>query len=176
MGLGPSLWSLVMESSLVGTSGPSTEPWETVQKAVDSQYFPTDFLFHIEYLSCERLLVKHSRNCWTLKQGVFLTHTHVQWEPHKVLWWSLLLKILYFRKALGSQQTERKEQTSPFPFPSHIHSLSHCQHLPSFGSFVQIHKPLWTLHQHPAPTVCTTVHSGVGHSMGLHKQMTCIHY
>ena len=99
------------------------------------------------------------KGSWSNTQGIvelwnrefFLTHTHVQWEPHKVLWWSLLLKILYFRKALASQQTERKEQTSPFPFPSHIHSLSHCQHLPSFDSFVQIDKPLghFISTQHP---------------------------
>lgn len=160
----------------VGTYGPSTEPWGALStEAMDSQYFPTDSLFPCR-ISFTWKALDHSRNCWTLKWGDFFTHTHVQWEPDKVHWWSLLLTILYFREALGSQQTERKEQTSPFPFPSHIPSLSRCQPLPSFGTFVQIDKRLWTLHQHPEPIVCTAVHSGVGHSMGLHKHTTHIHY
>ena len=160
----------------VGTYGPSIEPWGTLStEAMDSQYFPTDSLFPYK-ISFTWKALDHSRNCWTLKWGDFFnTHTCPMRARQSTLV-KFMLTILYFREAFSSQQTERKEQTSPFPFPSHIPSLSHCQPLPSFGTFVQIDKPLWTLHQHPEPIVCTAVHSGVGHSMGWHKHMTHIRY
>lgn len=131
--------------------------------------------FHIEYLSRERLLI--TQGIVELWNGEIFFNTHTcPMRARQSTLVKFMLTILYFREAFSSQQTERKEQTSPFPFPSHIPSLSHCQPLPSFGTFVQIDKPLWTLHQHPEPIVCTAVHSGVGHSMGWHKHMTHIRY